>query len=113
MQKEKESIMHLLNLFQEEMEKRGFEITVFKDKWQPWVMAMKKGHYKIKAIGFLDPSSPGFVTEGTVGLDTRSVFYFQLNPPFDALETRFENMLREMEPFIQKELDQQTLKLEF
>ena len=110
---EEKSVIYLLRLFAEAMEKKGFKTTILQDRWQPQVIAAKEGHYKIKAIGFLDPFEAGFVAEGTVGLDTRSIFYYQINPPFSALDTRFENMMREMEPFIAKKLEQETVRMEF
>ena len=109
----KEKILYLLHLFNKEMGKRGYKVMVFNDKWQPRMEAIKEGYYRIRAIGFLDPSSPGFITEGAIGTDVRNVFYFSINPPFEALDQRFENMMREMEPFISKKIEQETLKIEF
>ena len=101
---ENKDLQTLANKFIDEMDKRGYHVFAHEDRWMPTIIAEKPDHYRIEAICFLDPSHPGFTVHGAVGLDIRHVFYFQLQAPFDNLDERFEALIKEAEPFLDKEL---------
>ena len=97
-------LANLAKRFSDDMEQYGYRVYPEDDRWMPSLDCRKDGHYRIKAICFLDPSSKSFSVSGTVGIDVRSVFYYSIKEPFDNLDARYESMMAKMEQYILKEL---------
>jgi len=103
----------LSEMFRRDMEEIGYQIFPDNNVWMPSLTAVKRNHYRVSAIRFLDPGSPSFAMHGNVGTDIHDVFYFSIQPPFNNIEERYEKMMEAARPFLEKELNEETLRVEF
>ena len=103
----------LEDMFKKDMKETGYRLYPDNNVWMPSLTADKRNHYRITAHRFLDPSSPAFAVYGSIGTDIHNVFYFQIKPPFDHIDERYRKMMEAMEPFLEKELSGEELRLEF
>jgi hypothetical protein len=97
-----EEMKLMFEKFRSKMASEGYTLLTVKDKWLPEIIADKKGHYRISAIGYLDSNT--FTVRGSIGTNVSNVFRYKIEKPADNTEERFNMLMWAADPYIRKVL---------